>query len=183
MLITLEDLKNHIGLDSNDDDEIIATYISAVGDVLKNHIGRVIEEETVTEYFDGDDITDKIFLSNYPLTAFTSFQYRTGTYAVPVWNNFNTEDYQTDLDGGVIYTDNMYNGVRNIKVVYKAGYAAASIPSALKLAALKLVAKVYNKKRSDGFSHEEAGGAAIDWDKFLSDDIKALISPYCKINI
>lgn len=184
MLIELEDFKNHIGLDSNDDDEILTVYIEGVGDFLRQYLGRVLEQETnITEYLNGNDIKDKIFLANYPVTALTSLQYNSGTWGTPVWTNFDTDDYTMDGDTGIIYCDCMYAGFRNIKVVYTAGYTANTLPKGLKLATLKIVAKVYNKRRSDGFSSEEVAGARVDWDTFLSSDIETLIAPYRKINI
>jgi len=182
MFITLEDVKNHIDLDSNDDDEILGTYINAIGDFLKNYLGRVVEETDIEEYFDGDEITDTIFLSHYPITDL-EIAYNSGTYSNPEWTEYDVDEYQVDAEKGMILVDVNYPGRRNIQVSYTAGYAAEDIPSAIKLAAIKLAAKIYNKKRSDGFKHEEAGGAAIDWDSFLSDDITALLNPYRKINI
>jgi uncharacterized phiE125 gp8 family phage protein len=183
MLIELEDLKNHIGLDSNDDDEILKFYIEGIGEFLKERLGLIIESASVTEYFNGDDIKDIIFLANYPVTVLTSLQYNSGTWGTPVWTAFDVDDYNLDGDKGMIYCDSMYAGIRNIKVVYTAGYSAATIPKALKIAVLKMVAKIYNKRRSDGFSSEEVAGARVEWDKFLSSDIEELIAPYRKIQI
>lgn len=186
MFITKEDVKQHIDINTNDYDDILDVYIDAVGAYLKNKIGRAIEEETdITEYFDGDDLSDTVILENYPITDTTTFQfqYMTGTYSSPTWNDFDDDYYQVDTEKGMVLTDAMYDGRRNIKVVYSAGYASADIPDPLKLAALKLVAKAYNKKRSDGFKEESAGGASISWDKFFTEDIAELINPYRKRSI
>jgi hypothetical protein len=183
MLISLTEFKNHIGISGSTDDTIITTYINAVGDFIKEYLGREIEEKEIVERFDGDDIKDIIFLSNYPVTTFTWLKYRKGTYAVEEMTDFDASDYQRDDEKGIIYVDVMYPGIRNIEVYYKAGYAAAAIPNAIKVAALKLTAKIYNKKRSDGFSSEEVSNARIEWDKYLSSDIEELLSSFRKIKI
>lgn len=183
MLIELEDFKNHIDLNTNDDDATITTYILGVGEFLRNKLGRAIEEEEVEEIFDGDNLKDTIFLANYPVRELTSLKYRTGTFGSPVWNDFNVDDYLPNLAEGTILLEAVYSGLQNIKVNYWAGYAAEDIPNALKVAVLKLVAKVYNKRRSDGFSTEEVAGASINWDSFMSSDIVELINPYRKISI
>lgn len=181
MIITLDQIKAHLDITDNADNSVLTSYIAQMSDYLKNKIGRVIEETEIVEYFDGDNLRDTIFLGNYPVTEFTSLEYRSGKFSAPVWNDFDADDYLLDENDGTIQIKAVYSGVKNIKATYKAGYT--SVPEALKLACLKLVAKIYNKRRSDGFSHEEVAGASIDWDKFLSDDIKELINPYRKLKI
>jgi len=181
MLITLEDFKSHIGIESNDDDAVLKTYIQGISDFIVNYCGRAIESTGFEELYDGDDISDCLFLNNYPISDFTNLMYNSGSYSDPVWNAIDPSQYQTDMDKGIIYFDVIYSGKRNIAIAYTAGYA--TVPDSIKLAAMKLVAKIYNKRRSDGFRHEEAGGAAIDWDSFLSDDVQLLLDPYRKILI
>ena len=186
MLITTEDFKQHIEINTNEHDDMIALYIESVTEFINEYLKRSIEEQSnVTEYFDGDDLNDHINLSSYPLTDTTTFvfQYRTGSYSNPTWNDFDEDYYQVDEEIGQILTDSMYDGRRNIKVVYSAGFAKDDIPKAIKTACLKLVAKIYNKKRSDGFKDESLGDASISWDKFLSDDIKLLLSPYRNLSL
>ncbi|RJQ67335.1 MAG: hypothetical protein C4519_24370 [Desulfobacteraceae bacterium] len=179
-MITKEDFKSHRIINTNDDDEIIDILIDAVEEFIKSYVGRVIEKETITEYFDGDDLADTIFLANYPVVALTSLQYNRGTYSDPDWQDINADYYQLDDDIGEILIDVMYSGRRNIKAVYEAGYVEDDIPKSLKAAALKLVTKLYDKRSSEGFSIEEVAGARIEWGKFLSDDVKALLAANIK---
>lgn len=183
MIITAAQLKAHLGIISTEEDSLITGYIAQIGDYLRRKIGRIIEEESVTEYHDGDNIKDMIFLANYPVSELTSIQYRSGGFANPTWNDYPAEDYLLSEDDGTIQMNFVFSGLKNIKVVYKAGWADGSIPESLQLAAIKLVAKVYNKRRSDGFSSEEVAGARVDWDTFLSKDIEELINPFRKFKI
>lgn len=185
MLIQIEELKQHIDLDTNEYDAVLTIYAEAISVFIANYLNRIVELAEVTEYFDGDEIDDQIFLSNSPVvvseeTPF-SFQYRTGSYSDPTWNNFDEDSYQLDDEIGIIYVESMYSGRRNIKVTYSAGYAET--PTPIKLAALKLVAKVFNSRKSDGFKDESLGDASITWDKFMSDDITALLSGYRRLSI
>lgn len=181
-IITKEDIKQHNDIDTNEDDELLDLYINGITEFLENKIGREIEKNEHTEYFNGDEIGGCVILKNSPVVSITSFQYRTGSYSDPTWNDFNEDYYQLDEDG-IIEVDTMYSGKRNIKVVYNAGYDDddedyESIPYSLKLAAMKLVSKIYNKKLSEGYKVEEVSNARIEWDKFISDDILELINPY-----
>lgn len=186
MLIANTDVKSHIDLSTTEYDTLLTAYCGYVSAFFKVYLGKAIEEESgIVEYFDGDEIFDCVLLSNYPITTTTAlqFQYRTGTYSAPVWNNFSADEYQVDTEAGIIHTDSMYGGKRNIKVTYSAGYSALNIPTPIKLAAIKLVAKIFNSRRSDGFKDESLGDASISWDKFLSDDIVVLLSKYKKLSL
>ena len=184
MIVSLTEIKNHLGISGATDDTALGYYLNAVSEWAKEYLGRVIEkQEDISEYFDGDNIKDTIFLSNYPVTSFKWLKYRTGKYSDPQFKDFNADDYQRDDEAGIIYVDAMYSGIRNINVVYSAGYAAADIPNAIKVACMKMIAKIYNKRRSDGFSSEEVANARVEWDKFLSPDIEVLLAPYKKQRI
>ena len=187
MLINKEDFKQHAEVDTNDDDELLDIYCNAIDAYLKEYLNRQIEKETYTEYFDGDDLDETILLKEYPVVSLTSLQYRTGTYSSPTWNDIDEDYYQLDDENGMVLMDVDYSGRRNIKAVYEAGYSDSStdqeagysaIPYPIKLAAMKLVSKVYNKKRSEGYRSEEVSQARIEWDRFMSDDIVALLAPY-----
>lgn len=185
MLITIEDLKQHIDLDTNEYDAVLAVYANAISDFIRNYLGRPIVIEAITEYFDGDDIKDQVHLSSFPVVIdddhpFT-FKYASGPYSDLTWEDFSADDYQVDEEIGIIYTERMWSGRKNIKVTYSAGYA--TVPNPVKLAAMKLVAKVFNSRKSDGFKDESLGDASISWDKFMSDDITALLAKYRRISL
>lgn len=183
MLIELEEFKNHLDLDSNDYDDILTVYINAAGDFIEEYLGRAVENKEFVERFDGDDLKNTIFLNNYPVTKFNWLKYRKGTYAVEDMTDFDDENYQRDDEAGIIYIDTTYPGVRNIEIYYEAGYEAEDIPNTIKVACMKIVSKIYNKRRSDGYSSEEMANARVDWDKFLSSDIEDLLAPYKKHRI
>jgi len=185
MLIEIEDLKQHIDLNTNEYDDILDIYIEAISDFIKEYLGKCIEVDEIEEILNGDDLGYSFQLANYPIIIDDDntflFQYRTGTNSEPVWNDFDFDNYQVDQESGIVEIDQMFGGRRNIKVSYTAGYE--SIPTPIKLAAIKLIAKVFNSRRSDGFKDESLGDASISWDKFLSDDIVALLSKYKKLSL
>ena len=183
MIVSLDQLKSHLGITSSSEDTLLAFYLNAISSFLPAKIGRAIELTDFVEYIDGDDIKDTIFLANYPVTELTSLKYRSGPFSDPVWNDFSSDDYLLSVDDGTIQVQVSYSGLNNIKATYKAGSASNAIPYALQLAAIKLAAKAYNKRSSDGFSSEEVAGARVDWDTFLSKDIEELINPFRKMKI
>jgi hypothetical protein len=177
MFLTLEDLKQHLEINSDDDDELLEIYCNSVSDFVKNYLKRNITEQEITEYFDGDYLAGDIVLKEFPVNSLTSLQYRNGSLSTSEWADFNSNYYFLDDENGIITIDEgIPDGRMNVKVVYEAGYVET--PEPIRLACMKLASKVYKKKRSDGYTDEGAGGVNLTWDKFLSDDIIALLSPY-----
>lgn len=186
MLIQIEELKQHIDLNTNEYDPVLEIYADAISDFIRNYLGRPIEIEAITEYLNGDDLSDQVHLASFPMVIdetdhLFTFQYATGPYSDLTWNDFDADSYQVDDEIGIIYADTMYAGRKNIKVTYYAGYA--TVPNPIKLASMKLVAKVFNSRKSDGFKDESLGDASISWDKFMSDDITALLAKYRRISL
>jgi hypothetical protein len=124
-------------------------------------------------------------LNNYPVTDFISIERRTGGFASPVWMDLDAEDYLVSEDDGTIQMLLPYPGIKNIRVTYKAGFT--EIPEGLQLAVLRLVAKVYNRRNSEGFKQEDTGGARVIWEGLkedgVNDEIDELIYPYRRIMI
>jgi hypothetical protein len=183
MLLTLEDFKQHNEIDTNDDDELIRLYCEGVSDFIKQKLNRSIEETDIEEVQDGDDINDTINLKDYPVIIDAdntlTLSYSTGDLGNKTWTEIEATTYEIGEETGQIFIDGVPSGRRNILIEFTAGYF--EIPAAIRLAAIKLVSRVYNKKRSEGFSSEEVAGARIDWSKFYSDDIEELISPYRRV--
>lgn len=132
----------------------------------------------------GDDGVQKwLYLKAYPVTAFTTIEYRTGT---STYAAFDSSAYETYAERGAIY---FYGGIpkgkKIIRVTYNAGYlidwttqANHTLPYDLTHACRKLVLKEFNKRKAQGITHESIGGASIDWNEDLDPEIVQILSKY-----
>ncbi len=189
-LTNLSKIKSFLGIDDTDSDELFNDLINSISDFIENFCGRrfistvyeVAEGSDTAEYFDGDDIVENIYLKNYPITELSKVEYNSGTFSTPDWHEYDADDYSYDAKAGIItFEGGVRGGKQNIRVSYTAGYE--TIPHDIELAANKLIAKSFNKRKSEGVTGEGAGGANINWGDFVSEDIKAILDKYEKVSL
>lgn len=156
--ITLKDVREY--LDVKDEDAssyaLIETLIAQVQAIVETEkCGRTFGSSVFTEILDGDGC-DSVLLKQYPIIELQS-----------IWDDLGREygeDTELDVDdiavyedeGKLVFVNNFFQqGKKNIKVVYRAGYA--TIPADLKLALIKFTAAEYlmartqiNVVKSDG---------------------------------
>lgn len=70
-LITINDFKNYIGLDSTSEDEYLTILVSGVCDSFKRLVGWEVAQQTYTHYFDGN-WSSEIALFETPVMSVTS---------------------------------------------------------------------------------------------------------------
>lgn len=151
-----------------EDDALILSALYGARTFLENATGRVMISTTFREYFDGWPKNERgeasriIELSKGPATAVASVQYlgEDGT----TWNTLASDQYRTDLlsplpriqlaEDATWPTDDLYNGMLNIRVQYTAGYASTSAqPVPLRGAAALLGGAFYRAdKIEDAFA-------------------------------
>lgn len=125
-LITKDDVKKELHLQDTERDELIEALVTAVLLLLDEKTDRTWESGTFTEYYDGG--TDLLMLKNFPVASITSVHDDPDR----AWGSDTlvaAEDYTTDLDLGILFSDSpFYSGKRTVRVIYVAGYAAATFP-------------------------------------------------------
>ena len=181
-LTTLAKVKQHLGITSSDDDALLTDLINSITAYIENACGgRRFKETTYTnELYDGDDFDNWLYLKQYPITGLTKVEYNNGTTDNPDWKE-NTEgkDYEKYFERGALYLSTKYEGKRNYRITYKAGYA--EIPDDLEILANKLVGKIYDKRKSEGKSSVSLAGASITWANFTKEEDFDVINYYKKI--
>lgn len=133
----------------------------------------------VTEYYDGTD-KNKIFLKNSPIISITSVSWASGDFDNPTWTAFlPASEYKADTRKGVLTFWNLPKGIQNIRVIYKGGYTtAALVPDDLHLAVKKMVAKEFNKRKSQGLLSEGLGGGSISWNENVDPSLLEILDQY-----
>lgn len=183
-ILTLAEVQSYLGLSAGVDEDVLKELVNGASQYIETFLGRVVkEQDDITEYFDGDEISDILQLQNFPITTLTSLQYDNGSFATPNWVAYDAGNYKAINETGEIYLNVVYSGIRNIKVVYKAGYALGSIPEDIKLACKMIVGGGYNKRKSDAMTGQSMAEARIDWGKVVTDEIKQLLLPYKNLNL
>ena len=173
-MITAEDFKNYISLNTSDYDSVIDVLISGAVSWVEVMVNNKIKEDTVEEYFDGDEIDSDIYLSNNLNLKNLTVEYKNdgGWIVLP-----NTE-YVFYKDQGIVKLKSVRRGERNYKINYKAGFTDSDVPDNLRLAILKLAGKLWNQRKSDGVKNESLGDASISWENHLTLDIASILLGY-----
>lgn len=159
-LTTRASVKELLGIKSSVTayDAVIDTLVLAVDGLVEDYCDRHFADTTYTEYHDGESNQRKLLVRNYPLISVTSIHddagrtYGSDTLIASADYTFETGD---DADG-IVYLDlSLARGQRNVKIVYRAGYA--TIPKTLSRAADLVCASIYNRRKGAGRSNESLG--------------------------
>jgi hypothetical protein len=177
-LITTAEAEQHAQIASGTGGTFLDHLIKMVSVKLARYTGRDDwgPQQSRTEYHDGG--TSFIMARVWPVVSFQIFE-----DIDHVWNA-DTELDVTDfyaMDNGIIHQESgrFYPGVRNIKLVYTAGYAdVASIPDEIKYAALLQVEKEWNNRKRPGKGASAAFG--MEPDAEITPEVAALIAPYAR---
>jgi hypothetical protein len=116
----------------------------------------------------------------YPITATASpvVKYRSGQTTYTTIDSGNYDIYEGR--GQFYIYGGMPNTRKGVKLTYSAGYA--TIPTDLALACIKLVARQYEKRKSQGKKSESIGGASITWQdqgaESIDGDVMSILDGY-----
>lgn len=163
-------------------DAVIDTLVAAVDGLVEDYCDRRFADTTHTEYYDGESNMRQLVLKNYPIISVTSVHddservFGANTLIDSDDYTFDTGD---DSDGVVrFFNVSLSRGMRNIKVVYRAGYA--TIPPPLKTAANLLIASIYNRRKGSGRSSESLGNFSYSASPEVWGDALPLLARYRK---
>jgi len=182
--ITAADLKTHLRIDSNDENDYIDGLITAARIAVENHTHRALVDQTLELWLD-DEFPDKgdyaIIIPRPPLYVVTYIKYYDANGAL---QTVDTDDYQVDttsVPGRVLPAYASWwptaRDIPNCAVVrYRAGYgdpdasptveSAGAVPDLLKHA-IKLLA-------ADMFENRAPTDASVE----LPPVVRRLCSPY-----
>lgn len=180
-LTTLTKAKTHLGVSGTDDDVLLERIINAVTDYIEGECGRRFKETVYTqELYDGDDFGRWLFLKNFPVIELTKIEHTTN--GGETWKeDIEGRDFEKYENDGAIYFYTKYSGKRNYRITYRAGYT--TIPYDLEMLCIRLVARLYEKRRSEGKKSESLGPASIDWGEFLGEEDRKILNKYKKVSI
>lgn len=189
-IITLDDVKAELGVSVDtmdlDKDALIEDIIDSISTLFESICGRYFISREHTTYISGDG-EDYIYLPNRPITSVSG-----------VWVDFyrdfedddlvDTDDYYISNESDCIIlapSSEQYNFPRareNVKIIYTAGYARASIPYDLKRACIKEVVREY-KTKDDSFvtSKTNVDTSSTRYDGELLPYTRLVLSKYTNV--
>lgn len=159
----------HIGISETYFDDQLSNLINRSLAILEAYIGHGIKSRTITEYYDGDG-TNKLVLNKWPLISVTSIH----VDSERVFGSdylMDTDDYYVDTEHGIVEVFQETGsgpvsfecGVKNVKVVYVAGYA--TIPADLVHIANEHVALLFRRSATEGTTSQSLGGKSEIYDE------------------
>jgi uncharacterized phiE125 gp8 family phage protein len=177
-LTTLEAVKAYLGVTVTADDAELTRLVTMASTVIAEYCARTLVETEHDEYYDGNS-NSILPLLNTPITEVSSVTMDGSSLTASSNNGYGYlfDKLMIWLVGGAFT-----KGLRNIRVVYTAGYAADAIPESLQQAAIELVADRYRYRQRVGKKSEniaQGGGTTYDT-MHLSDRIKGLVNPYVR---
>lgn len=191
-LTTLARCKLFMGISSDAYDGLITMLINQTTDFVERYCKRSFLSQAYTsEVYDGNG-TDTLILKQFPVTAFSSLQYRNSNDNTDSWTTYNaTSDYMWQEDGRVIFLGGKtIDFPKKYRATYTAGYlidfdnentaASHTLPGEIEYACQKLVSAAFNTRRAEGFQSTSQGDTSVTLKAKLHDDdeTRAILDKY-----
>lgn len=193
-LAELDDIKGYLNLTTEDDDVLLSDIIKRKNAHVKQYCQRDFLQATYTEYHSGGGPSIllpfqypningmlALMLEQYPVSSITAIYDDVGrTYGAD--SLIDPDNYAiADPNNGIVELDglSLCKGVKNIKVVYVAGYAASELPEDLKEAFIKLVVAEYLDSKA-GINAFKTDNGATRQDT-LKKEAYAVLDTYKKV--
>jgi Phage gp6-like head-tail connector protein len=195
-LVSLAELKDHIGAGGNAKDAQLEEVINRVSDELESYLEReIVSRGALTEYHtmqaDGLEVlTPDLRTLEWPILSVTSAHEDTttprsyGSGALLVagtgYEVVKPRGLIRRLEGGAGTTRTWATGHRAVKVVYTAGYAdTAAVPARIRGVALRYAAVVWDEMKRQSFGVSGAADSLGNFTRFapaqLTNDMKAAV--------
>lgn len=168
-LTTLATLKIYLGIAVSDttSDELLSLLINSVSSIAESYCDRSFNKQTgLTEQYDGSG-NSWLYPKTLPIISVTSIHDDTD-------RNF-TSSYLIDSADYVVYEHGVrldgstFNkGIKNVKIVYTAGYvlpniASPNLPKDLEMAVLYYCAFLFKNKNKQGIASEKVGDVSFSY--------------------
>jgi hypothetical protein len=199
-LTTRAKLKAHIGIPAANTtkDALLDTIIEGVSGFIETTTNRVFDITEYTEVLDGTPL-DEIFLKQYPLIDVLSL-FVNGT-EIDLDAEEEAETVVIDNETGSVYREGGFgSGRKAVRVTYTAGYVlpeeaesgvdvsesgvvGEDLPAALEGAAIRLSARVYERRTAEGVSSVSPTGLSVTYKDAIDADIVTVLQAYTKRRI
>lgn len=158
-VLTLQEAKDYLRIDSSDDEAMLLTLVSAAQNYCEEYCRLSFLEQTWTATFESWPAKG-LELPRPPLLAVTSVQYRDdvdGSFVTVGPSDYDVDLYEWPsrlVHKGTIPTTGDYRGAW--QVVYTAGYGdeADSVPDDIKAAVMLMLKALHDREEQTGALHK-----------------------------
>lgn len=186
-LLTLEELKLYLGIDSlnTDDDEYLKLLINNSTEILNSAVGYIISEQEYTgeeggqpRHIQRGDDYKAITLPFRNITDTTEFKIeKSNIINDGVWEEVDAEKYWVRKSEGVVECNYEFNSWYNYRFTFSAGFNP--IPYDIKLVCMQMIAEIYNTQGTEGIKSEKIDTYSISYgDNQSSEKIKSIVNKY-----
>ena len=152
MLVTLDEMKDHLGITDNTYDDFLTEQLTLMSSVVENYCKRQFKRQNYTQEFLREDFNrefiGELYLYHYPLNSIISFQITDDEDV----DNSEAEDVgflyrffeATGLVRSIRRSDMFSSSHSKLVISYNAGYSI--IPPEITYVVKTLVEQQYNKK-------------------------------------
>lgn len=187
MLASVQNIKDYLGITDDNQNQFLEDLLISANSVSKNYTGRDFEQQNYIHYFNWK-WESEFLLKQYPVSALISFQYNAWSLSIPVWTDFDANNYKLEPENGKIWlTFSLPKWIQNIKTVYTAWYSNESSQYLeLKQAIIQLAAFYYNTSKSDWISSESIDWASLTYEKninWIPNNILFILNRYKNVQV
>lgn len=177
-LTTVANVKEWIGITSSTDDQLIQRLVGGISQTIQSWLNRQLKSQSYTETRDGNGNNSMMF-ADYPVTEVTSVKVN-GKPILPC-PDFSSPGYRFNGTSITLIGYIFNQGVQNIELSYKAGFA--TVPLDIEQAVIELVALRYKERDRIGQqSKNMANGETVTYMiKDFPDDVLSLLKNYKKV--
>lgn len=195
-LTTKERVKSRLDITATTFDGLINALISATTARIEKMAGRRFKQTAYSqELYDGSDIYGTtlaiLVANNGPMTELPVLEYKAGSNTDPTWYTYSENDYDVNLDMGVIYMNGtLPRGKRNVRLTYTAGYVidftssydvgvTHTLPAEITEVCEEVVVRLFKRRDSEGRTNESFQESSITWsDGVFTEENVATIRNY-----
>lgn len=188
-ILSLEDMKEYLKEDGDSHDPIIETLINAISIAFESACGgRVFIEATYSTLYLNGTGNKMLYVPHYPITSISTVHeddvLLTGGSDYDV--SYDYVIYGDEGEGYLWKAGTWSEGLKNVKLTsLKAGYTLATIPDDLKLAAMVMVEKEFQKHLNKAGAEEVRvfPEASITWNFGQDQFVKNTLRKYRRMTI
>ena len=174
--VTIAETESRLDIAAGTEDAKLTLLIDAATDLVEKYCGRRFKQTEYSEEKYPGKNTNQIFLRNFPISE------EVADAPTVLIDDEAVEVEEIDYKKGILELASIANeGLSNVKVTHKSGYADADIPHDLKEAVFLLVARSRNTGKSTGISSESVGDYSVTYARVsgvFTADIKQILINY-----
>jgi len=186
-IATVEYAAMYLGIDSDsgENEPLLTMLCDAINQRIEDYCDRIFAKERHTEYHTVDRSTNHIYVKNPPIITLHTLtdDAMVGQRAITIADNVHTNNGDNFGEIRLWNTEGTFTqGERSVLAVYTGGYADDDLPADLRLAAVQMVAFLWEGPEMLARKQQAIDGQNIQWrDDSIPPQCKSTLDKYARI--